>query len=234
MIERIAEIRPRYVALENVPGFCGSSAHQRLRATLDANGYDVQEQILCPTQLGVPNRRRRFYLVAGRSGSLREPAPGDWSAAGDETSGRGYTPEMADQPKRPWQFMVRQILDADPPDQLWVPAELLDRYRTAVHVLDAGDAHSETHCFASSYGQSIVRSGSYLATPRGVRRFSPNEILRLLCFPAGFRLPESLTLRKAWELVGNSLSVAAVRHVLAAIPELAPSPTGKADGTRTR
>ena len=72
VIERIAEIRPRYVALENVPGFCGSSAHQRLRATLDAHGYDVQEQILCPTQLGVPNRRRRFYLVAGRNGSLRE------------------------------------------------------------------------------------------------------------------------------------------------------------------
>ena len=126
------------------------------------------------------------------------------------------------------------MLDADPPDPLWVPGELLDRYRTAVHVLDADDAPSETHCFTSSYGQSIVHSGSYLATPRGVRRFSPTEILRLLCFPPGFRLPESLTLRKAWQLVGNSLSVAAVRHVLAAIPELAPSPTGQADGTITR
>jgi site-specific DNA-cytosine methylase len=112
-------------------------------------------------------------------------------------------------------------LDAEPAQALWLPDELLDRYRTAVHVVDADDARSETHCFTSSYGLSIVHSGSYLATPRGVRRFSPGEILRLLGFPAEFRLPPSLTLRKAWELVGNSLAVAAVRHVLAAIPELA-------------
>ncbi len=115
---------------------------------------------------------------------------------------------------------MRQILEAGPADHLCVSGELLDRYRTAVHVLDADDVQSESHCFTSSYGLSIVHSGSYLATERGVRRFSPREILRLLCFPAGFRLPQSLTLRKAWELAGNSLCVAAVRHVLAAIPEL--------------
>ncbi len=226
VIERIAQIRPRYVALENVPGFPGSRAHQRLRATLDAHGYDVQEQILCPTQLGVPNRRRRFYLVAGRSGRLRERTPGDCPPARDATSGRWSPAPASDEPRRPWQFTVRQILDAEPADQLWVPGELLERYRTAIHVLDPDDAYAESHCFASGYGQSIVRSGSYLAASCGVRRFSPQEILRLLCFPPGFRLPESLTLRKAWELVGNSLSVAAVRHVLAAIPELAWSPTG--------
>lgn len=223
VIERIAQIQPRYVALENVPGFLGSRAHQRLRATLDAHGYDVQEQILCPTQLGVPNRRRRFYLVAGRSGSLCELTSGDWHAAGDAPSGRRSEARTSDEPRRPWQFTVRQILDAEPAEPLWAPDGLLDRYRTAIHVLDPEDACAESHCFAASYGRSIVHSGSYLATPRGVRRFSPQEILRLLCFPPGFCLPGSLTLRKAWEVAGNSLSVAAVRHVLAAIPELAPA-----------
>ncbi len=231
VIERIAQIRPRYVALENVPGFGGSRAHQRLRATLDAHGYEVQEQILCPTQLGVPNRRRRFYLIAGRSGSLCEPRPGDWPAAGDAASGRCSRAPASAEPRRPWQFTVRQILDADPPDQLWMPGEFLDRYRTAVHVLDPEDAYAESHCFASGYGQSIAHSGSYLATPRGVRRFSPREILRLLCFPPGFCVPGSLTLRKAWELAGNSLSVAPVRHVLAAIPELATLAAGPTSGT---
>ena len=74
-----------------------------------------------------------------------------------------------------------------------------------------------------------MRSGSYLATGGGVRRFSPAEILRLLAFPASFELPPELGLQKAWRLIGNSLSVAAVRTVLAAIPELAlPEPRGVA------
>ncbi|HPM79468.1 MAG TPA: DNA cytosine methyltransferase [Candidatus Anammoximicrobium sp.] len=252
VIPRIAQLRPRYVALENVPGFGGSRAHQRLRAMLDTNGYEVQEQFLCPTQLGIPNRRRRFYLVAGRSGSLRELRRGDRPAAGDATGGRGSQASTSAGPGRPWLFTVRQVLDADPPDQLWVSDELLGRYRTAIHVVDADDAQAESHCFTSSYGQSIGHSGSYLAGMRrerdstaddtlaslgetrlrgGVRRFSPQEILRLLCFPPAFRLPGSLTLRKAWELAGNSLSVAAVRHVLAAIPELATLAAGPTSGT---
>jgi site-specific DNA-cytosine methylase len=205
VIERIAELRPAYVALENVEGFCGSQSHQRLRVMLDACGYRVNEQVLCPTQLGVPNRRPRFYLVAAKNGTL-----GDRSDRSRfEVSGAGT-----------WCFTVRQILDAEPAEPLWMPADFQEQYRGAVHVVDAEDPESETHCFTSSYGGSLVRSGSYLATARGVRRFSPTEILRLLCFPADYRLPDDLTLRKAWQLVGNSLSVAAVRHVLSAIPEL--------------
>ena len=79
---------------------------------------------------------------------------------------------------------------------------------------------SVTACFTSAYGRSPVRSGSYLATAAGIRRFSPAEILRLLGFPADYELPPEMTLRNAWRLVGNSLSVPAVRTVLAAIPEL--------------
>jgi site-specific DNA-cytosine methylase len=205
VIERIAEVRPRYIALENVAGFCGSQSHRRLRAMLDACGYQVREQVLCPTQLGVPNRRRRFYLVAAANGSL-----GDGK---DECPWDSPVPQHL-------RFPVQQILDTEPEEALWMPADFREQYRGAVHVVDAEDACAETHCFTSSYGGSVVRSGSYLAHAAGVRRFSPSEILRLLCFPRRYRLPEDLPLRKAWQLVGNSLAVAAVRHVLAAIPEL--------------
>lgn len=225
VIERIAQVRPRYVALENVAAFCGSQSHQRLRAMFDACGYRVREQILCPTELGVPNRRRRFYLVASAKESLGDREDGCLS----DVPGSGA-----------WRFPVRQILDAEPLEDLWMPHDFQDRFRGAVHVVNAEDPQAETHCFTSSYGGSVVHSGSYLAAPRGdadgwrtgarvserlahvngVRRFSPREILRLLCFPANYRLPGDLTLRKAWQLVGNSLAVAVVRHVLSAIPEL--------------
>jgi site-specific DNA-cytosine methylase len=94
------------------------------------------------------------------------------------------------------------------------------QYAGAIDVIDAADPHARCACFTAAYGRSPVRSGSYLATSGGLRRFSPQEILRLLGFPASFRLDLRLTREQAWRLVGNSLSVMAVTHVLSAIPGL--------------
>jgi DNA (cytosine-5)-methyltransferase 1/tRNA (cytosine38-C5)-methyltransferase len=66
-----------------------------------------------------------------------------------------------------------------------------------------------------------MNAGSYLQWGETVRRFSPEEITRLLHFPDGFRFPDELSLRKKWHLAGNSLSVVAVREVLRAFPEFA-------------
>lgn len=197
-LDRIGAVRPRYLGFENVPGFEGSRGHQRLLATLEEAGYgSVRECLLCPTQLGVPNRRRRYYLVAAR-GRL-EPLP--------EPGGRRRT--------------LTGYLDAGPASELAVEPELVERYRGALHVVDPGDPGAVTHCFTSAYGRSPVRSGSYLGVGDGVRRFSPAEILRLLGFPDAFSLPPELPLENAWRLAGNSLSLDAVRWVLACIPELA-------------
>jgi hypothetical protein len=53
-----------------------------------------------------------------------------------------------------------------------------------------------------------------------VRRFSPDEIARFLHFPREFRFPEDMTLGRQWRLVGNSLSIVAVREVLRLFPGL--------------
>ena len=63
-----------------------------------------------------------------------------------------------------------------------------------------------------------VETGDSQFGGEGVRRFPPSEILRLLGFPPSFQLPEALPRRKAWQLAGNSLSLAAVRVVLGTVP----------------
>ena len=196
VLERIAEVRPRYVAFENVPGFSSSRARGRLLATLERAGYDrVDEHLLCPTDFGIPNRRQRYYLVAarGRLGPLS---------------------------RRRGTAVLGRYLDPDPPTGLDLEPEVLERYRDALHLVRADDPTAVTHCFTSAYGRSPVRSGSYLATATGARRFSPAEILRLLGFPASYRLPPDLPLGNAWRLVANSLSIVAIRAVLATLPEL--------------
>lgn len=198
VVARLAEVRPRYVALENVPGFAGSQVHGRLLATLERAGYGaVHERLLCPSELGVPNRRQRYYLVAARE-TLRT---------------------LPDPPAPPLRSLDA-YLDAVEDPGLRVAPELLERYQGALHVVDAGDPQAVTACFTSAYGRSFVRSGSYLRVGGHVRRFSPAEILRLLGFPAAYGLAPELPRRKAWALVGNSLSLAPVRAVLAAVPEL--------------
>jgi site-specific DNA-cytosine methylase len=196
MLPRIEQLRPRYVALENVPGFEESRTGELLRATLDRAGYRTVCGLLCPTELGIPNRRRRFYLLASR-----EPI-GDWTI----------------RPRR--RLAIQDFLDPEPDAALWVEPELEATYGRAIDVVDPRDASACCACFTSAYGRSPIRSGSYLRTAAGLRRFSPGEILRLLGFPATFTLPPALSPRRAWSLLGNSLSVTAVRTVLQAIPEL--------------
>ena len=203
-------VRPRWLFLENVPGFAGSRAHRLLTTTLAAAGYRWRERLLCPSELGMPNRRRRFYLVAARhDAALGEPAlPAE------------------PPPHRP----LEEHLEPRPPADLTVPAELVRRYRHALDVVDARRPQGVTACFTSAYGRSPVRSGSYLALEPlpavgeglpPLRRFSPSEILRLLGFPAGFRWPTDLPREVAWQLAGNSLALPAVRAMLAAVAPLA-------------
>jgi DNA (cytosine-5)-methyltransferase 1 len=197
LVGHIAELRPRHVALENVPPFLDSRMRRHLVTALAAGGYKVRERILCPSEMGIPNRRRRYYLVASRDRLVEWPPL----------------------PRR--RFRLADVLEAEPCEEVFVPPSLAARYAGAIDVVDPADDGAIAACFTSAYGRSPVRSGSYVATPRGPRRFSPREILRLLGFGESFAFPLPITLRQAWGLAGNSLSIPAVRFVLSAIPELA-------------
>ena len=116
---------------------------------------------------------------------------------------------------------LRSFLDREPSIELRVDPEMVRKFRHALDVVDPMDTMAVAACFTAAYGHSPIRSGSYLQTPSGLRRFSPAEILRLLGFPANYTLPADLPLVNGWRLAGNSLSVYAVRYILSAIPELA-------------
>lgn len=196
------ETLPFHLAMENVAGFGASDARRRLIEVLSGRGFIFQETFLCPTDLGIPMRRPRYYLAASRKrlSPFRHPV----------------AVKM-----RPLHHYIDAAYQKKTPEFLKVPGEVLERFGTALRILDASDPKAYATCFTSGYGRSIMHSGAYLRVRGGVRRFSPEEILRLLDFPAGFRFPEDMPLRKKWHLAGNSLSVAAVREVLKAFPEVA-------------
>jgi site-specific DNA-cytosine methylase len=203
VIERIGQLRPNAVAIENVPEFAGSRAHGLLREALARDGYTIQESSLCPTQLGVPNRRRRFYLVAARSGTDLQDR---MALSPQSLCGQTEMQPLID------------FLDTSPDPTLAVDDDFIRRYQAAMHVVSADDPRVVTSCFTSAYGRSPVRSGSYLQAADGrVRRFSPAEIVRLLGFRPSFSWPAGITRERGWGLVGNSLSVPVVRWLLAGL-----------------
>lgn len=188
VLEAIRVLRPRAIALENVPEFAGSQTHAALLESL--RGYSVNERQLCPTELGIPNRRLRYYLVASTD-PLREMV---------------------------YEVVARRLASytIETSEDFDVSAEDLSRYHRAMSIIDpARDASAVASCFTSAYGRSPAKSGSFLRTPRGARRFSPRELLDLFGFPPDFRVPAP-SLERVYGLIGNSLNVHAVRAILRA------------------
>ncbi|KAI9254848.1 S-adenosyl-L-methionine-dependent methyltransferase [Sporodiniella umbellata] len=56
--------KPRYILVENVKGFEESDSRDMLVEALKACDYNYQEFLLTPLQLGIPNSRMRYYLLA--------------------------------------------------------------------------------------------------------------------------------------------------------------------------
>lgn len=208
LVEAACRFRPTRIAMENVVGFESSAAFHWLKERWSSAGYSIDWTLHCPTHLGWPNRRPRFYALASRkpgerlnSVELRTPPPPHPPRL------RELLQEIENSSQfRDWDF-----------DTLAVPAAILERYRQAMDIIDLGNGQEceasklVTACFTSSYGKSVVRSGSYLKTERGVRRFAPHEIAALLGFSSNFVLPTQIPLHRQWHLLGNSLSLVSVR-----------------------
>ena len=57
---------PSHLAIENVPAFLWSEGRSMVVAALQRLRYVIEEFELCPTLFGIPNKRRRYFLIARR------------------------------------------------------------------------------------------------------------------------------------------------------------------------
>lgn len=204
ILHSITELRPPAIALENVPPFATSVTWQNFQTLLLSAGYAVHTRIACPSDLGIPMRRRRFYALALRSDVGESPT----GATMKEQFTRSFEPIS---PEHPLAFYLTNEAHAV------LPPDVSVRFHKALDVVDPRNTDAVAACFGSSYGKSIVRSGSYLVCEdQTLRFFSPREVANLLGFPNHFRLPS--TPRTAYRLLGNSLSIDVVRTLYCPAP----------------
>ncbi|MGA2082087.1 MAG: DNA cytosine methyltransferase [Holophaga sp.] len=188
LLEVLREAPPRRLVLENVEGFLDSPAHRRLDARLGELGFRRLAYRLCPSRFGLPNLRPRAFIVASR-GPLEPREPPDLPPP-----------------------TLEGFLDPEEDPALYLDPERHLRHRPGLDLVTPESRR--TACFIGGYGQRFVGSGSFLRTPRGIRRFSPGEVARLLGLPQGFRFPPDLGLEQRYRLLGNSLSIPVARWVL--------------------
>lgn len=191
---------PQLVLLENVAGFIGSEAEALLIETLTLCGYAWGRLLLCPSQFGIPCLRPRVFYAACRTDRFRVSfeEPVALVSAGEP---------------------LCSYLDAQPPESCILSRDLQERYERSLDVIeDATLSQARTICFTSGYGRTMKAGGSFLRLIDGsLRRFSPEEIVRLLGFSPSFQFPSAISSRSAWRLAGNSVDITCLRFLLRSV-----------------
>jgi len=191
-IELVRGRTPRAIILENVHGLLSSHGGRDFAIVLEALdklGYGVAWRVLNSKDFGVPQQRRRVYIVAmhrdprGPGQVLFEPECGDWNTPKGRRDGE----------KSPSLF---QTIIGDP--------------------IEGPLVKSIAHCI---YAESARHTGTdwsrnYVWYPDGrVRRFTPNEVERVQGFPDDWTRPHHFDERQSdridslrYHAVGNAVT----------------------------
>ena len=199
---RVAEAqRPRAIVVENVPEMLAWACYRGWRLALSDLGYRISEQVLDVADLGVPQHRRRLFVVATRTRKPLVIAPGTAAHVG-----------------------ARSIIDLDA--GTWRPWRRL--VPASVARIEAAQARFGETCLVAYY--SSEAGGRDLDAPLGTvtthdrhmvvrgdvaRMLSVGELLAAQGFPADY--PLTGTHAERVMQVGNANAPPMARHIVAQI-----------------
>lgn len=199
----LRQIRPRAFVVENVPGMRRSDLAHLLNNQLTRfrmAGYAVDYRILDAAEYGVPQHRKRIFIVGVRSDlhtRFKFPAPTHSKANGID------------------QITVREALDGMPE---WPDGEFLDddfhwhylsrnrrcEWAAPSKTILANARHMPLHPMSPSLKKVTTDVWTWTSdSPR--RRFSFREAALLQGFDESWTFPESGSLKQKYKAVGNAV-----------------------------
>ncbi len=185
--------RPAVAVVENVPAFADWTLYPAWCAAMHALGYALAPMVLDAADSGVPQHRRRLFIVATQS---RHPV------------------ELA-LPQRE-RRAAADVIDFDA--GRWSPVDKPGRSRRTLERIAAGRRAFGTRFLAPFYGSGSGETGRSLERPIGtlttrarwavidgerMRMVSATEGRQLMGFPDTYRLPANEA--TAWHLLGNAV-----------------------------
>ena len=226
----LRELRPRWAVIENVPGLLSSNDGRDFGVILDGLdelGFDVAWAILDAQHFGVPQRRRRVFIVAGPGRRAVEQVFALCeSCGGHPETGRAEGERLADSltvganqysgfPGEPVEIATtvtsryswKQSPRGDGSDNL-VVANTLKANTGHAHGFDLETYIPETaYAIAAreAKGVSLLESQTNYIARGGVRRLTPLECERLQGFPDGWT--DGLADSHRYKQMGNAVCV---------------------------
>lgn len=192
--------KPRSFLLENVPGLAthdGGNTFKVILETLDSLGYNVSHKILDSSKFGVPQQRRRMYIV----GFKKDLVPEDFSFQYPEgTNDKVY---------------INKFLEKDAAG--YSISERLQK--SYIYKLDDGrpmvvDHNSKHHVktLVASYHKIQRLTGTFVKDGEtGLRLFTQSECKAIMGFPKNFVVPVSRT--QMYRQFGNSVVVPVITAI---------------------
>lgn len=219
---------PRMVLIENVVGFEVSETRNRLIEALTACKYHFQEFHLSPSQIGIPNSRMRYFLLASRTSqpfASQEAGSAEFSIQTTLPASKAFGSTIS-----PLSAYLETVTDETAfYAQYAVSENVLQKSGMSFDLVFPDSTGS--CCFTKNYGRLVEGTGSVLQTAdpsvKGVpndpqslkelklRYFAPKEIARIHGFPEDIFEGTTVTAKQAYALLGNSLNVTLVAEILA-------------------
>lgn len=195
--------RPAFVLVENVPEFTRWTLYPAWCAAMQALGYALAPHVIDAADYGVPQHRRRVFIVGTRSSApiqLRTP-------------GRDHTP-------------AANIIDFNA--GRWTQVNRPGRSHATLARIAAGRARHGDRFLAAYYGNE--RGGRSLQRPIGtittrdrwaivdgdrMRMLSVDECRRAMGFPDNYKLPPRA--KDAMHMLGNAVCPPVAADIIAAL-----------------
>ncbi len=202
-IRLLERTKPRWVLFENVPGLLSSNRGRDFAVVLNKLGqcgYGLCWRILDSQYFGVPQRRRRVFIV-GYFGAPCSP-----QVLFESESGKG-TPATVQKTKKEIAYALTASTGG-------VSAK--ENQQTLVSVLprSGGDSPDRRHCLFAG-----VEAKQKIYSQEGVRRLTPLECERLQGFPDGWT--EGLSDTQRYKCLGNAVTVPVIEWIAKRIKEAA-------------
>lgn len=196
----IKDKRPTSFLLENVQGLV---THEQgntfvvIQKHLKAEGYDIHFKILDSSDFGVPQIRKRIYIVGFDSSSFTKPPEFHWPAPRKTRVGIG-------------KYVETGVNDRSISHHL---------QKSYIFKLDDGrpqiispESNFPVKTLVASYHKIQRLTGTFVADgPTGLRLLTDNECKAIMGFPKSFKIPVSRT--QMYRQMGNSVAVPVVKLV---------------------